>query len=126
MAFATISDLERRYGELPEGMQGRATALLEDAATMLEGMVTVDVSDPLQASRLEMVSCAMVNRSMQATESEVFGISEARYTMGPFVQSATFSNPSGDMYLTTNEKRLLGIGGTAIGTIRPRIGGHRC
>ena len=123
MAYATLDDLQARYGEVAYELTGRAEALLEDAATLLNARVLVDISDQQQRERLRLVSCAMVNRALQAAASDVYGVSNASYTMGPFTQSATFSNPSGDLYLTKNECILLGIGGTRIGSIRPRIGG---
>ena len=43
-------------------------------------------------------------------------------TAGPYTQSWTFANPSGDMYLTKMEKRLLGITSGYIGSIRPKVG----
>ena len=124
MAYATVSDLNRRRTEplTDEEKVSLAEALLDDAATMLDALVTVDPSDQQQLERLRMVSCAMVNRALQAAGSEAYGVSEASYTMGPFTQSATFSNPSGDLYLTSRECDLLGIGGTAIVGIRARVG----
>lgn len=126
MAYATIDDLEARYGEVAYELRDRAQALLDDAATMLNAWVEVDISDQQQRERLKIVSCAMVNRALQAAASDVYGVSNASYTMGPFTQSATFSNPSGDLYLTKGEKSLLGISGTRISSIRPRIGGAPC
>ena len=125
MAYATIDDLEARYGEVATELRDRAAALLEDAATIIESRVAVDISDQRQMRRLALVSCAMVNRALQAAESDAYGVSNASYTMGPFTQSATFANPSGDLYLTKGERDLLGIGGSAIGSIRARAGGRR-
>ena len=123
MAYASVSDLELRYGELPDDdARARASALLADAAAYIDRRADVDPGDEGQAAILTMVSCAMVNRAMSAQESEAFGISNASYTMGPFSQSATFANPSGDLYLTSGEMRLLGVGSARIGTIRPVIG----
>lgn len=118
MAYATVADLEARYGEVDESLEGRAEALLDDAATIIESRVRVDISDQQQLQRLRLVSCAMVNRAMQAAESDAYGVSEASYTMGPFTQSASFANPSGDLYLTSGELRLLGASGTSIRPIR--------
>ena len=64
----------------------------------------------------------MVNRALMASTSDALGVSNASYTMGPFSQSATFSNPSGDLYLTANERRMLGAGATAIGSMRAKVG----
>lgn len=121
MAYATLADLEARYGPVVD--QRRATVLLDDAATMLDGLVAVDTSDAHQMDALKMVSCAMVNRSLLASSSDSFGVSQASYTMGPFTESATYANPSGDMYLTASERRLLGVGSVTIESIRPVIGG---
>lgn len=126
MAYATIDDLEARYGEVPLGLRGRAEALLGDAATILDARVEVDPTDEQQLERLRLVSCAMVNRALMAAESEAYGISDASYTMGPFTQSATFANPSGDLYLTKGELMLLGVGGGVIVDIRARVGGEPC
>jgi len=126
MAYATIEDLESRYGELSSGMADRAQALLDDAATILDALIVVDISDQQMLDRLRMVSCAMVNRALQAAESDAYGVSQASMTAGSYTQSMSFSNPSGDLYLTGTEKTMLGIGGGYIGTIRPKIGGGPC
>ena len=123
MAYATITDYEMRNGTVdPEHVQLVET-LLGDAATMLDGMVEVDEGDAHQAEVLKIVSCNMVSRRMEA---DLSGVDQMSYTMGPFAQSAHFVSPGGDMWLTKGEKRMLGIGGFAVGTIRPWVrGGFR-
>lgn len=123
MAYADYTDYEARYGALTTSQRSTVGVKLEDAATILDSFVEVDASDEQLLARLNLVSCAMVNRAMVAENSEAIGVSNASYTMGPFTQSATFSNPSGDMYLTSMEKRMLGIGTGIIGSVRPVIGG---
>ena len=124
MAYATWEDYERHKSvTLTEDQRTEVTAKLDDAATILNAVVDVDVSDDRQMDLLEMVSCNMVERAMQSGETAPIGVSNMSYTMGPFMQSATMANPNGDMYLTSSEKRWLGIGGTVIGAIRPVIGG---
>lgn len=122
MAYATVTDLEDRYGMLDSDEEQRASVLLDDAAVMLDAMLGTDEPDQSLLPALKLVSCAMVNRALAADSADAFGISNASYTMGPFSQSATFANPSGDLYLTAGERRLLGIGGSRIGSIRPVIG----
>ena len=123
MAYATIDDLNARRSEaIPAGMQGQAQAKLDDAAVLIDSLVTVDVSDQQQLDRLRVATCAMVNRALESLESDMYGVSNASYTMGPFQQTATFANPSGDLYLTAREMRLIGATGTTIGSIRPVIG----
>lgn len=84
----------------------------------------IDAADASQAALLRIVSCSMVMRSMMASESETYGVSQLDYGMGPFSQAAHFANPNGDMYLTAQEKRLLGIGESYLLGVRPRIDGY--
>lgn len=122
MAYATIDDLEARYGEVPIELSDRVDALLEDAATILDAQVVVDISDQQQLARLRLVSCSMVNRALQAAESDAYGISQASMTAGSYTQSMSYANPSGDLYLTGTEKRMLGIGTGYILSLRAGSG----
>lgn len=123
MAYATVSDIEARWRALSADEQAQATVLLDDAAAMLSRLVEVDKTDEGQAELLKAVSCSMVIRSMSQTASELFGVSQSSITAGVYSQSTSYANPSGDMYLTRMEKRLLGITSGYIGSIRPKIGG---
>ena len=123
MAFADVSDLESRWRELSTDEEARANVLLGDASAMLSALVKVDNSDYEQSELLKMVCCDMVIRAMSATSYDSFGLSQSSITAGPYTQSFSYSNPSGDMYLTKLEKRLLGITTSYIGTIRPMMAG---
>lgn len=124
MAFADVSDLESRWRELSTEEEARANVLLGDASAMLSALVKVDSSDYEQSELLKMVCCDMVIRAMSATASDAFGVSQTSMTAGPYTQSFSYSNPSGDMYLTKLEKRLLGITTGYIGSIRPMMAGE--
>lgn len=124
MAFADVSDLESRWRELSTDEEARANVLLGDASAMLSALVKVDNSDYEQSELLKMVCCDMVIRAMSATSYDSFGLSQSSITAGPYTQSFSYSNPSGDMYLTKLEKRLLGISTSYIGTIRPMMAGE--
>lgn len=123
MAYATVDDLEARYRVLTEDEAERAAVLLNDAAAMLDALVRVDPSDSEQAELLKIVSCNMVMRSLLASDNGALGVTQQSMSADIYTQSWTFSNPSGDMYLTKNEKRLLGIATGYIGSIQARIGG---
>lgn len=123
MAYATVDDLEARWHALEGDEADRAEVLLEDAAAMLDALVEVDPEDEKQANLLKIVSCSMVTRAMLSTESDAYGVSQLDYGMGPFSQVAHFANPNGDLYLTAQEKRLLGIGSGYIMGVRPLIDG---
>ena len=123
MGFAEVSDIEARWRELSTSEESRANVLIDDASAMLARLVDVDVADTRQLELLKIVCCNMVIRAMSATESDSYGASNMSMTAGPYTQSWTYSNPTGDMYLTRQEKRLLGIASSVIGTIRPMMAG---
>lgn len=122
MAYAEVSDIESRWRELSTDKQSRASVLIDDASAMLTALVDVDSDDSEQAQLLKQVCCSMVIRAMSATEADAFGASQMSMTAGPYTQSWNYANPSGDMYLTRLEKRLLGITSGYIGSIPVKIG----
>lgn len=111
MAYADVSDLVERWRELSTDEQARAAVLLDDASAMLAQLVDVKESDEQQEALLRTVCCSMVIRTMSATESDSFGASNMSMSAGVYSQSWSYANPSGDMYLTRLEKKMLGIGG---------------
>lgn len=124
MAFADVSDIESRWRELSTDEEARANTLIDDASAMLSSLVAVDETDEEQAELLKMVCCNMVIRAMSASEYDAFGASQMTMTAGPYSQQWTYTNPSGDMFITKMEKRLLGISTSYIGTIRPMMAGE--
>lgn len=125
MVFADVSDIEVRWRTLTSSERNRATALIEDASAMLSALVeNIDVSDEEQMQLLNLVCCNMVIRAMSATEVDSFGASNMSMTAGAYTQSWTYANPTGDMYLTKFEKRLLGVTSGYIDSIRPMMAGE--
>ena len=124
MAFALVSDIEARWRELSTTEEARASVLIDDASAKLSELVEVDPSDATQAQLLKIVCCSMVIRAMSATESDLYGVTNASMQAGSYMQTWTNANPSGDMYLTKLEKRMLGISTSYIGTIRPMMAGE--
>lgn len=122
MAYATVSDIESRWRALSQDEQSRASVLIDDASAMLTALVSINEGDTEQEQLLKQVCCSMVIRAMSATEADTFGVSQTSMTAGPYTQSWNYANPSGDMYITRLEKRLLGITSGYIGSIRPKIG----
>ena len=124
-AFATVADLNaRRETPLSTSQKNRATSLLSDASAMLAAMLDgagisySDAVDPLKTN-LVSVTCAMVQRAMKS--EDMAGITNQSQTSGPYSQSFTYANPSGNLYVTSAEKRTLGVGKSHIGFIRPSI-----
>lgn len=123
MAYATVEDLEAGWRPLTESEQDVATTLLDRAAVYIDSFVTVDFSDEHQAAVLKAVSCSMVQRAMIATESGAFGVTQQTISADIYSQTQSFSNPTGDLYFTKDEKRMLGIGAKSyLLNVRPVIG----
>lgn len=117
MAYATVSDLEARWRTLTSDEQAVALTLLDDAAVMIDSMGTPSSSDAAL-----IVSCDMVRRSMSMSQADTYGLSQASMTAGPYAQQWTYSNPTGEMYLTRTERKMLGFLGGSIGFSRPAYG----
>lgn len=126
--FATIADLEARWRTLSNDEETRATALLTDASSRIRVMAAQEGvelgTDDDSVSTLKSITCSMVIRAMlNGTDGTLapIGSSEASWTAGPFTSSATFANPTGDLYLTSAEKSLIGLGGMKLGSVRVAI-----
>ena len=118
---ATVEDYEARYGKVDD--EERVTALLQDATNIIAsqpGFCDKDRDDTWWGV-LETVTCAMVHRSMMA--GSYAGLSSVSQGAGGYTASVGVYNPGGDMFLTRNERRALGIGGARIGSVAPVIEG---
>ena len=124
MRYAEVSDLEARWRTLTDDEQAKASVLLEDASALIDSMGEVDSSDPASAKLLCAVTCNVVQRAMSSASMDSFGVTQQSMTAGPYTQSWSYSNPTGDLYLTRAEKKSLGLTNGYIGSIRPMIGGR--
>ena len=109
-AFASVNDLESRWRVIDPSEKKRAAVLLEDAAAIIVAAmkrsgVKVDAQDETQAANLVRVSCSMVQRAMAQ------GDGEQEHAWG----GNLVTNPSGDLYLSKQDRKSLGIGGARIG-----------
>jgi hypothetical protein len=114
-AYATVDQLQARWRPLTTEETSKAGVLLEDASVQirfeipdLKGRIEAGDADLLSAAIR--VECAMVKRAM-ASGDDVAGVTSTQETQGPFSQTFQFANPSGDLYLTKAERRLLTAGG---------------
>jgi len=120
MAYATVEDVEGRWHSLTSDEQERCALMLNDAAVAIDMLTTVGESK-LEAAKI--VSCNMVIRALAASDSQndAFGATSVTTTAGPYSQSVSFANPSGDLYFTKLDKKMLGIRGGGR-MLRPTIG----
>lgn len=114
MAYASYEDVILRYPYVADQAEERVDALLSDAAAVIDSElaaagVSVNGSDEAQMNNLRAVSCSMVARA-SSTSGGMFGVSSLTQMAGPIQQTTSYSNPTGDMYLTSSERRRLGLG----------------
>lgn len=122
MAYATIDDLELRWRPLTADESARAQTLLDDAALMLDATLSAASIQDVEEGALVAVSCNMVRRAMALSDSGMYGVSQGTVSADIYSQTMTYANPTGDMYLTGNEKRMLGISNSYIGSIPAKVG----
>ena len=109
MAYATVEELEERWRDLSETEKGKAAVLLGDAAAILDAeMGRCGIEAEGRTEKLRYVSCQMVRRAM-ASGADGGDYTSVSRTAGSFTEQYSLANPSGDMYLTANERRLLGV-----------------
>ena len=126
-AYATLEDLQSRWRQLSADEQQRATTLLSDAAVKIalackQSGVAIDAADDLQSEALKSINCEMVKRAM-LSPIDMPPMSSFAQTAGSYSESQTYVNPTGDLYMTLGEKKMLGIGTQKMGSIPPLIGG---
>lgn len=117
--FATVEDYEARYGPVPEADKGRVATLLADASNLVASQPGFEGRDGDEtfSGVLESVTCAMVHRSMRA--GAYAGLSSVSQGAGGYTASVGVYNPGGDLFLTDNERRALGLDGGRVGTSDP-------
>lgn len=103
--FASSADLKSRWPEMPDGTV--ADTLLADASQLIRD--TCPRWAVVSEATLRAIACAMVKRAMISGLDNA-GLSSSQETAGPFSQTWSYANPTGDLYLTRTEKQRLGQG----------------
>jgi len=125
--FATVEEYRARY---PDDATEDAVLLevLTEATDLICSELDehdIDYSDPAEpfTYRLKRVCRTVARRSLgsgQDAGGEVpFGASEFAQTAGQINASVTFANPYGDLFLTEQERRSLGIGAARACVLSP-------
>lgn len=117
--FATVTDYEARYGPVPEDDRVRVSMLLADASNLVASQPGFEMpkGDETLSGVLESVTCAMVHRSMRS--GAYAGLSSLSQGAGGYTASVGVYNPGGDLFLTDNERRALGLEGGRVGASDP-------
>lgn len=106
MPAVTVADLEARWHTLTDTEKTVASSLIGDAINYIKQLCPN--YDDIPTDTVKRIVCAMVKRAMLSRDSS--GISQQSETVGSFSASYTWSNPTGDLYLTREERRQLGLG----------------
>lgn len=121
--FATIDDLRARGVTLTGNECDTAQIKLSAASALL--ILELEqaginwqrrMTDDSYACVLKQVTCSMVERAMM---SSLPGVKSRQQTAGPYSFMDTMANPTGDLYVTSTEKKALGISRGRIGCIPP-------
>lgn len=117
MAYATVADVqERMISTMSEAQETVCTALLEDAAVLIDAYApTAD------AEIKKVVSCRMVARAIgDGYDSGIpAGASQGSMSALGYSQSWTMAGGStGEVYISKTERKMLGVG-DRIGSYSP-------
>jgi hypothetical protein len=105
-AFATVDELYKAYPSLPEDSGGRAEFMLGMVSAAIRAVCDYESVDE---DVLKLVTIQATARNIQASKEAPIGASQTSWTASPFGGSTTWSgSTSGDIYLTSFEKSLLG------------------
>lgn len=115
MAYATVSDVEARTTHTyTTDEQTVISTLLDDAAVHIDAYNANATAD---AKKL--VSCSMVIRAIGDGDDVMpLGATQGSMAAGGYSQSWTVPGGSGELYISKEEKKLLGYG-NAIGSYSP-------
>lgn len=107
MAYATIADIEAGFRTLDADEQAAATALINEAAIIINSVACKAAADAKKV-----VTCRMVRRAISAAaEGLPMGATQGSVAAGGYSQSWTNSSGgAGELYLSKQDKKLLHTG----------------
>lgn len=117
-AYATAADLLALRPDLADAGEERIGQVLSLVSAAIAAMCDADSIDP---DVLELVACQASARMLQADASS--GITQESWGASPYSGSVSYANPTGDVYLTAFERKLLGIDGAEMSAAWAMPGG---
>ena len=108
--FASLADLENRWHVVDASLTTKAQTALDDASALIIdecNLAGVEVGF-ISANTLRAITCAMVIRKL-TTDDDHLGVTNSSQTAGSFSESFTYTNPMGELYLTSAERKRLGL-----------------
>ena len=129
-AFATYKDYEQRYGVVDDAEQ--VDMLLADISVYVLNAyeaywgATYKEGDHPEFDRAVVGVCCSIAHRCLSVPAAFAGVSQYSQTAGSYNASATFSNPTGDIYLGTTDYKRLGLYGQRIDAVFPIVGDVQC
>lgn len=120
MAYATTAELALRWRDLSPKEQTIAAQLLEDAAVIINAAAGDNLPN-IGADVLSIVSCDMVRRAMMANGNS-FALGSVNDTAEAWTPYEAAGSVSAALWLTYDNRKLLGIYAGKYFTVRPKIG----
>lgn len=109
--FAQVGDLEARWHALTSDEQTSAEALLADASDLIR--TTCPRWHTAKPATLKRIGLAWSSNEPCRAGPDMSGVTQSTQTAGSYSESLSYTNPAGDLYLTTSEKEALGGDGEA-------------
>lgn len=116
--FATVADLAAGWSDYDESMADEASTLLGRVSRRLRimcvraGSWRDPAGDEDWAEALRDVTCEVVRRALAARAvADGAPVSQFTETATPYSNSYIFSNANGDLYLSRQERLVLGLAG---------------
>lgn len=110
-AFASVDDVQAVCPSYSETQRDRAEKLLALVSAFLRQKCDWQNID---GDVLKLVTCQVISRVLQVGSETPIGAKSEMWQAAPFMNSVSYANPTGDIYLTSFEKDLLGIGGCTV------------
>lgn len=107
--FASVEDLQDRWRDMPGYPVNYVTVVLEDVSQFILDMYP-DVEEAVSPQSLKRVVCAVARRAMDAESNDLVGLDSTTEMAGQVSLTLKPTNPHGDFYLTSQEKRALSGG----------------
>lgn len=111
MAYATADDVAAGFRTLTADETEKAAVLCLEAAVLIDSTATKADEDVRK-----LVTCRMIRRALGSgsSQSVPYGATQGSLTAGPYSQQWTYgSGSSGELYLSSQEKKLLGLSNRA-------------
>lgn len=112
--YATLEDLKKHWPGMPVSSEAEGEQKLIEASITLRqlypGLDAQVAKGTLDPAVLTLIVCRMVKRALLAGINDVEGVASRNETAGGVTMGFSFSNPNGNLYLTKDDKALLGGG----------------